>query len=325
MPGRKWKASDYRYSHNGQEREDEIYAGAQSAEYWMYDSRIGRRWEIDPLTYEWQSPYAAFNNNPIYYADPSGLEGEGTDPDLRNNQKIKPPSPPVEKLEPRNPGSLPTDKTEPELRDPGLKPLPNQGAAPRDNTAVAPKTPDFKGNGNSGGGYTDPFQRAVQGMWRVDNWATSFTDRLIIWGSGLGNNPNTDHLKRTGGLYKTIDFAGWIEGITAMKSTITGNNYVHSITNNGEGFKQAKGVGAGIGPGWVEGNTQPAGIDSGTKPAIQKIDKDTVVEVLMQRLHSKEYKIDTIKTTYDKSDVKKNGITKDTKKLGQTVNGKSIK
>ncbi|MCA6444915.1 MAG: hypothetical protein IM600_15915, partial [Bacteroidetes bacterium] len=41
MPGRKWVSSvdKYRYSHNGHEREDAIFEGAQSAEYWMYDSR----------------------------------------------------------------------------------------------------------------------------------------------------------------------------------------------------------------------------------------------------------------------------------------------
>ncbi len=39
----------------------------------MYDSRIGRRWERDPLVKEWESPYAAFANNPILFADPLGL------------------------------------------------------------------------------------------------------------------------------------------------------------------------------------------------------------------------------------------------------------
>ncbi len=42
----------------------------------MYDSRIGRRWEIDPLTYPWQSPYSTFNNNSILFADPLGLRGD---------------------------------------------------------------------------------------------------------------------------------------------------------------------------------------------------------------------------------------------------------
>ena len=34
-----------------------------------------RRWNTDPIEYEWQSPYVCFNNDPIYYADPLGLEG----------------------------------------------------------------------------------------------------------------------------------------------------------------------------------------------------------------------------------------------------------
>ncbi len=38
---------------------------------------MGRRWNIDPISYPWQSQYSAFNDNPIYYADPSGLEGGG--------------------------------------------------------------------------------------------------------------------------------------------------------------------------------------------------------------------------------------------------------
>lgn len=49
---------------------------AYTAEYWEYDPRLGRRWNVDPVTYAWQSSYAAFNNNPIYFVDPLGLEGE---------------------------------------------------------------------------------------------------------------------------------------------------------------------------------------------------------------------------------------------------------
>lgn len=63
----------------GQERDDEIYGNgnAYTAEYWEYDSRLGRRWNVDPVVYAFQSPYATFNNNPIYFNDPTGLEGEG--------------------------------------------------------------------------------------------------------------------------------------------------------------------------------------------------------------------------------------------------------
>ncbi len=74
MPGRTWNAASYRYSHNGHEKEDEIFNGAQSAEFWMYDSRVMRRWERDPVVKPWESPYAVFGNNPIYYSDPLGLD-----------------------------------------------------------------------------------------------------------------------------------------------------------------------------------------------------------------------------------------------------------
>ena len=70
----------YRYGFGGQEKDNEIYGTGNSytAEFWQYDPRLGRRWNIDPMSfkYPWQSPYVAFNNNPIFYNDPLGLEGE---------------------------------------------------------------------------------------------------------------------------------------------------------------------------------------------------------------------------------------------------------
>jgi hypothetical protein len=39
----------------------------------MYDARIGRRWNIDPLENSFASPYSVFNNNPIVFSDPDGL------------------------------------------------------------------------------------------------------------------------------------------------------------------------------------------------------------------------------------------------------------
>ncbi len=69
----------YRYGFGGQESDFEINnSGGTSytAEFWQYDARLGRRWNVDPETYIWQSPYACFNNNPINYNDPIGEEGE---------------------------------------------------------------------------------------------------------------------------------------------------------------------------------------------------------------------------------------------------------
>jgi RHS repeat-associated protein len=75
MPGRKFSsAGGYRYGFNGQEKSDEIKGEGNSytAEFWEYDPRVGRRWNVDPVTKEWESPYACFSNNPICNVDPDG-------------------------------------------------------------------------------------------------------------------------------------------------------------------------------------------------------------------------------------------------------------
>ena len=78
MPGRTYVGNVYRYGMNGQEKDDEIAGAgnAMSAEYWEYDSRLGRRWNIDPLTKPNQSPYVTFDNNPIRFNDPQGLAAD---------------------------------------------------------------------------------------------------------------------------------------------------------------------------------------------------------------------------------------------------------
>ena len=43
-----------------------------SAEFWQYDSRLGRRWNVDPVFKEYESPYACFVGNPVWYMDSSG-------------------------------------------------------------------------------------------------------------------------------------------------------------------------------------------------------------------------------------------------------------
>lgn len=45
-----------------------------TAEFWQYDARLGRRWNIDPMFADkpWMSPYHAFSNKPILNVDPSG-------------------------------------------------------------------------------------------------------------------------------------------------------------------------------------------------------------------------------------------------------------
>ncbi len=73
MPGRSYNSNAYRYGlSNGQEKDNEIFEGAFTAEYWEYDSRIGRRWNNDPVVKPWESSYACFANNPIWFSDVNG-------------------------------------------------------------------------------------------------------------------------------------------------------------------------------------------------------------------------------------------------------------
>ena len=82
MSGRTYEkdtSNRYRFGMNTQEKDDEIYGkgNASSAEFWEYDTRLGRRWNLDPLAFKfpWQSPYVCFNNNPLSVIDYKGLEG----------------------------------------------------------------------------------------------------------------------------------------------------------------------------------------------------------------------------------------------------------
>ncbi|WP_188315972.1 RHS repeat domain-containing protein [Chitinophaga agrisoli] len=64
----------YRYGFNGQEKSDEVEGGGSgyTAEFWEYDGRIGRRWNIDPRPTVGISDYSAFGNNPLLFSDPLG-------------------------------------------------------------------------------------------------------------------------------------------------------------------------------------------------------------------------------------------------------------
>ncbi|MEO7311692.1 MAG: hypothetical protein ABIX01_14910 [Chitinophagaceae bacterium] len=85
LVGRTYSAgSQYRYGFNRQEKSLEIDPGGNltTATFWEYDSRIGRRWNVDPIVKEGQSPYGCFSNNPICNIDPFG----DSDSSLSNKQ-----------------------------------------------------------------------------------------------------------------------------------------------------------------------------------------------------------------------------------------------
>ncbi len=75
QPGRQLNSGSYRYGHNTQESDPEIsgsWGTHYTAQFWMYDSRIIRRWNLDPKPIIGISDYVCFGNNPIYYTDPLG-------------------------------------------------------------------------------------------------------------------------------------------------------------------------------------------------------------------------------------------------------------
>ena len=77
MPGRKYTAgSAYRYGFNGQEKSTELNQAFTTAEFWEYDSRIGRRWNVEPVIAKYPnlSGYVVFANDPVNLQDPDGKD-----------------------------------------------------------------------------------------------------------------------------------------------------------------------------------------------------------------------------------------------------------
>ncbi len=72
QPGRSFSASKYQFSINGQLKTNEIAPNTTSAEFWEFDSRVMRRWNVDPVIKLWQSPYVCFSNSPTSRSDLNG-------------------------------------------------------------------------------------------------------------------------------------------------------------------------------------------------------------------------------------------------------------
>ncbi len=93
LVGRSWSGgSEYRYGFNGQEQDDEVYGNGNlnTAEFWEYDTRLGRRWNLDPINQPWQSLYSALNNSPICFFDRRGnISSPSAAPTDANGHKTK--------------------------------------------------------------------------------------------------------------------------------------------------------------------------------------------------------------------------------------------
>jgi len=66
--------NEYRFGYQNQEKDDEISGPGNhnTAQFWEYDGRLGRRWNLDPVVKPWESLYACLSNNPIWFLDLNG-------------------------------------------------------------------------------------------------------------------------------------------------------------------------------------------------------------------------------------------------------------
>ncbi len=64
----------YRFGFNGQHKTNEIagLGNHNTALFWEYDTRLARRWNLDPKVKASESPYSVFSGNPIWFIDPLG-------------------------------------------------------------------------------------------------------------------------------------------------------------------------------------------------------------------------------------------------------------
>jgi|GEM_PF-3094584 RHS repeat-associated protein len=64
----------YKYKYNGKENQDEFGLNMYAMDMRMYDSAIARWVVQDPVVHFDYSTYSAFDNNPVFWADPSGAD-----------------------------------------------------------------------------------------------------------------------------------------------------------------------------------------------------------------------------------------------------------
>jgi hypothetical protein len=80
MAGRGYSSEAYRFGFNGNEKDDEVKGDDNHLSFGDFgcDPRLGKRWNIDPLTlkYPSHSPFSVFNDNPIFFIDPTGMMAE---------------------------------------------------------------------------------------------------------------------------------------------------------------------------------------------------------------------------------------------------------
>ena len=74
-----------KFKYNGVELEESLGLNLYEMEFRQYDPAIARFTSIDPVTHHSMSTYTAFDNNPVFWADPSGANATMRVQDLEGN------------------------------------------------------------------------------------------------------------------------------------------------------------------------------------------------------------------------------------------------
>jgi RHS repeat-associated protein len=221
MPGRKYLQpnSSYRYGFNGQENSDEIGAGLTTAMYWEYDSRIGRRWNVDPVLKVWESPYLCFGGNPILYSDLLGDDANG-DGGKGKKKKATPTTPAPPKTKSKSPIQNIQDDYEAQKKS-----YPAQSAANAKRNAEENKKPLVNITGAVTLGATFSLRAKVKGVGVSAEISALEIDLVGVrdnQGVFLGKNVATgDDRLRAGGVgLNILGFGyGWEATINEKKGT----------------------------------------------------------------------------------------------------------
>ncbi len=67
-------STPFMYRYNGKEYQDELGLNMYDMDMRQYDPAIARWVVLDPVIHHSMSPYNAFDNNPVFWADPSGAD-----------------------------------------------------------------------------------------------------------------------------------------------------------------------------------------------------------------------------------------------------------
>lgn len=73
---RSYDITDYRYGFGKHEKDNEISGEGNHLSFgdYGYSTRLGRRWNVDPVIKEHEASYAVFANNPVWFMDPNGRD-----------------------------------------------------------------------------------------------------------------------------------------------------------------------------------------------------------------------------------------------------------